>query len=370
MTEFLYWFLLMIFSYLVVLFCYMYFSDKNEVLNNILGFSALFLTFVVIVIVVLLMFQDITLYSSTIPIFILSFGLPLLIIGVTILISSVLLFLFKKIFKGKNLSKFWTFLEEKSNKRSKLRADTYRKIPHVLIFVGLLFIWYIGVIVVKDLTSSINIIGMIPVDNNMFFLFLRILTEPNSIKSILFSLGWFYYLLFFFFYAFCFIMIANEFTRKVKGLGFPFNFLCRALLCEEEKRSYGTYLFFAIGQMVAALITPPMVFLTILGMSSLADLATSQIGIRFGKNKIKWNNEKSWQGSVAGVFVCFIICTLFIGVYWALIFTIAFFLFDVFTNKPLNVSDNLLIPFGSSLIFLFIHFFFNLKIDTIILTWI
>ena len=104
-------------------------------------------------------------------------------------------------------------------------------------------------------------------------------------------------------------------------------------------------------------------------MSSLADLATSQIGIRFGKNKIKWNNEKSWQGSIAGVIVCFIICTLFIGVYWALIFTIAFFLFDVFTNKPLNVSDNLLIPFGSSLIFLFIHFFFNLKIDTIILTW-
>ena len=171
MTEFLYWFLLMIFSYLVVLFCYMYFSDKNEVLNNILGFSALFLTFVVIVIVVLLMFQDITLYSSTIPIFILSFGLPLLIIGATILISSVLLFLFKRIFKNKDLSKFWTLLDKKSNKRSKLRADTYRKIPHVLIFIGLLFIWYIGVMVVQDLTSSTNIIGMIPDDNNTFLLF-------------------------------------------------------------------------------------------------------------------------------------------------------------------------------------------------------
>jgi dolichol kinase len=346
----------------------MHFSYKKEVLNNILGFSALFLTFFVIVIVVMLMFQDTTLYSSTIPIFSLSFGLPLLIIGAIILISSVLLFLFKKIYKSKDLSKFWNSIEEKSNKRSKLRGDTYRKIPHVLIFIGLLFIWYLGVIIVKDILGSIS--GMIPAQNNMFLLFLTIITEPDSISAVLFSLGWFYYLLFFFFYGFCFIMIANEFTRKAKRLGFPFNFLCKVLLCEEEKRSYGTYLFFAIGQMVAALITPPMVFLTILGMSSLADLATSQVGIRYGKNKIKWNNEKSWQGSIAGLIVCFIICTLFIGIYWALIFTFAFFLFDVFTNKPLNISDNLLIPFGSGLIFLFVRFFFNFDYYTIILTWI
>jgi len=345
----------------------MHFSYEKELLNNLLGFSALFLTFIVSIIIVLLMFQDVTLYSSTMPIFTLSFGLPLLIIGGIILVSSALLFLFKKIFKNKDLSKFWNSLEEKSNKRSKLRDDTYRKIPHVLVFIGLLVIWYVGVIIVKDVLGSIS--GMIPADNNMLLLFLRLVTEPESIRDVLYSLGWFYYLLFFFFYGFCLIMLANEFTRKAKRLGFPFNFLCKVLLCEEEKRNYGTYLFFAIGQMVAALLTPPMVFLTILGMSSLADLATSQVGIRYGKNKIKWNNDKSWQGSIAGIIACFIICTLFIGVYWALIFTIAFFLFDVFTNKPLNISDNLLIPFGSSFIFLFIRFFFNFEYYTIILTW-
>ncbi len=367
MTEFLSWFFLMVFSYLVVLFCYMHFSYKKEVLNNILGFSALFITFFVIIIVVILMFQDTTLYSSTIPIFSLSFGLPLIIVGAIVLISSILLFLYKKIFKNKGLSNFWNSLEEKSNKRSKLRGDTYRKIPHVLIFIGLLFIWYLGVIIVRDLLGSIS--GMIPEENNMFLLFLTIITEPDSISVVLFSLGWFYYLLFFFFYGFCIIILANEFTRKAKKLGFPFNFLCKILLCEEEKKSYGTYLFFAIGQMVAALLTPPMVFLTILGMSSLADLATSQVGIRYGRNKIKWNNEKSWQGSIAGIIVCFILCSLFIGIYWAIIFTFAFFIFDVFTNKPLNISDNLLIPFGSSLIFVFIRFFFNFDYYTIILTW-
>ncbi|NHJ21337.1 MAG: hypothetical protein EAX91_10360 [Candidatus Lokiarchaeota archaeon] len=367
MTVFFYWFLLILFSYFVVLFCFMHFSYKKDQYNNFLGFSALFLTFIVSIIVVLLMFQDITLYSTIIPIFTLSFGLPLLIIEAIIIISSVLFFVFKKIFKNKDFTKFWSLLEEKSNKRSKLRADTYRKIPHVLIFLGLLLVWYISVIIVKDIAGSIS--GMIPTNNNMLLLFLTLLTEPNSIKPVLYSLGWFYYLLFFFFYGFCFIMLANEFTRKSKWSGFPFNFLCRVLLCEEEKRSYGTYLFFAIGQMVAALMTPPMVFFTILGISSLADLATSQIGIRIGKNKIKWNNDKSWEGSIAGVIVCFIICILFLGIFWALIFTIAFFVFDVFTNKPLNVTDNLLIPFGSSLIFIFIRFLFNLDYYTIILIW-
>jgi len=368
MAEFLYWFILISISYFLVLFSYMHFSNKKEVFNNFFGFGALFLTFTIIIIVELLMFQDITLYSDTIPIFSLALGLPLLIIGAIVLISTLFLFLFKIVFKNRDLSKFWDSLEEKTSKRSKLRGDTYRKIPHVLIFAGLFVVWYLGVDFVMNLSGSIS--GMIPDDNNMFSLFLQILIEPNSISEVLFYLGWFYYLIFFFFYGFCFIILANELTRKVRFFAFPFNFLSNILLCEEEKKGYGTYLYFAIGQMAAALFTPPMVFLTILGISSIADLATSQIGIRFGKNKIRWNKEKSWEGSIAGIIVCFIICFFFIGIPWAVIFTFAFLLFDIFTNKPIDISDNLLIPIGSSLIYLFVRFFFNFDYYTIILTWI
>jgi dolichol kinase len=368
MAEFLYWFTLISISYFLVLFSYMHFSYKKEVFNNFFGFGALFLTFAIIIIIEVLMFQDITLYSDTIPIFSLALGLPLLIIGVIVLISTGILFLFKLFFKNKDLSKFWKSLEEKTNKRSKLRGDTYRKIPHVLIFVGLFVVWYIGIDFVRNFSGSI--IGMIPDDNNMFRLFLKLLSEPNSISEVLFSLGWFYYLIFFFFYGFCFIILANELTRKVRFFAFPFNFLSSIFLCEEEKKGYGTYLYFAIGQMVAALLTPPMVFLTILGISSIADLATSQVGIRFGNNKIRWNKEKSWQGSIAGIIACFIICYFFMGIPWAFIFTFAFLLFDIFTNKPINLSDNLLIPIGSSLIFLFIRFFFNFDYYTILLAWI
>ncbi len=368
MADFLYWFILISISYFLVLFCYMHFSYKKEVFSNFFGFGALFLTFTIIIIIELLMFQDVTLYSDTIPIFSLALGLPLLIIGAIILISTGILFFFKLVFKNKDLSKFWNSLEEKTNKRSKLRGDTYRKIPHVLIFIGLFVVWYLGVDFVRNISGSIS--GMIPDDNNMFRLFLKILSEPNSISEVLFSLGWFYYLIFFFFYGFCLIILANELTRKVRFFAFPFNFLSNILLNEEEKNGYGTYLYFAIGQMVAALLTPPMVFLTILGISSIADLATSQVGIRFGKNKIRWNKEKSWQGSIAGIIACFIICFLFVGFYWAFIFTFAFLLFDIFTNKPIDISDNLLIPIGSSLIYLFIRFFFNFDYYTIILTWI
>jgi len=368
MIEFLFWFLLILCSYIIILFNYIHFSYKKEVFNNFFGFGALFLTFAIIIIVEFLMFQDITLYSDTIPIFSLALGLPVLIIGAIVLVSTLFLFLFKIIFKNKDLSKFWSSLEEKSSKRSKLRGDTYRKIPHVLIFLGLFLVWYLGVDFVMNLSGSIS--GMIPDDNNMFSFFLKIISEPNSISEVLFSLGWFYYLIFFFFYGFCLIILANELTRKVRFFAFPFNFLSNILLSEEEKKGYGTYLYFAIGQMVAALLTPPMVFLTILGISSIADLATSQIGIRFGKNKIRWNKEKSWEGSIAGIIACFIICLLFVGFYWAFIFTFAFLLFDIFTNKPIDISDNLLIPIGSSLIYLFIRFFFNFDYYTIILNWI
>jgi len=223
MADFLYWFILISISYFLVLFSYMHFSYKKEVFNNFFAFGALFLTFTIIIIIELLMFQDITLYSDTIPIFSLALGLPLLIIGAIVLISTAILFLFKLVFKNKDLSKFWNSLEEKRNKRSKLRGDTYRKIPHVLIFVCLFVVWYLGVDFVRNLSGSIS--GMIPDDNNMFRLFLKILSEPNSISEVLFSLGWFYYLIFFFFYGFCLIILANELTRKVRFLAFPFNFL-------------------------------------------------------------------------------------------------------------------------------------------------
>ena len=167
-------------------------------------------------------------------------------------------------------------------------------------------------------------------------------------------------------------MLANEFTSNNTRFTFPFNYMSRLLLSEDEKSGYGTYLYFAIGQMFAAFLCPPMIFFAILGMGSIGDLMASQVGIRYGKTHISWNQKKTWEGTVAATITCFIICFFFIGIIWGLIFSITFMIFDVFTGKGfrnINLSDNLLIPIGCALVYLLIRFSLNLNYFTIILTW-
>jgi dolichol kinase len=294
-------------------------------------------------------------------------GVPIILVGILVLISTGINNLIKlnsqRVFTQLSIK-----LQEKRKNWSKAKKDTLRKLNHVLIFLGLLLVWYIGLVIANIFSGSST--GMIPEENNMFLLYLRILSESNSIENVLLSLGWFYYILFFFFYIMCMFMLSNEFARKSTKLAFPFTFFTKIYLSENEKQNYGTYLYFSIGQMFAAFVCPPMVFFMILGTASISDLMTSQIGIRFGKSHIKWNEKKTWEGSIAGTLVTLIIGVLFVGFYWALIFTLIFLLIDVLTTKPFNISDNLLIPISFSLTYLFIRFFFNLDYYTIIIFWI
>jgi dolichol kinase len=311
--------------------------------------------------------QDLELRPFFVPLWLLMFGIPMLFPCILIVISTLLVFIFEKISR-KNLSEFSRKIERKRKLWSKAKKDSLRKINHIFIFIGLLVVWFVGLYVVYLITNSSA--GMIPEENNMLLQYLKLGNEPGSIIEVLFSFGWFYYLLFFFFYLLFMFMLANEFTRKSNHISFPFNFFTKLYLSEKEHDNYGTYLFFAIGQMFAAFISPPMVFFAILGISSISDLMTSQIGIRYGKIHIAWNKKKTWEGTLAGTFITFIISFLFIGIFWSLIFSIVFLAFDIFTDKPINVSDNLLIPIGCSLVYVFVRFFFNLNYYTILLSWI
>ncbi|MFX1314749.1 MAG: hypothetical protein ACFE9T_02725 [Promethearchaeota archaeon] len=311
--------------------------------------------------------QDIELHQIILPIWLLTLSIPLILIIILVVISTGLVYLYKKIFK-KDIIPFEQRIAQKLKSKSKIKRDFYRKINHILIFLGLVIIWIIGVYIVKSYTGTT--LGMIPEENNMLMLYFKILNKPESIKEVLFLLGWFYYLLFFFFYTFCLFMLTNEFTRKSKYISFPFTIFPKFFLSEREEKSYGTYLYFTIGQMFVSFTCPPMVFFSILGMSSISDLMTSQVGIRFGKKQVSWNENKTWEGTIAGIIASVIICYIFMGLYWAIIFSFVFFSCDVLTNKPIRMSDNLLIPIGSSLVYLIIRFFFNLNYSTIILNWI
>ncbi|MFX1258387.1 MAG: hypothetical protein ACFFAN_11045 [Promethearchaeota archaeon] len=345
----------------------MHFSNKNDIFNNLFAFGALFFVFIHIPIVLLLMFQVKDFHKELLPLFLFALGLPLLIISITIIISTAFLYFYKVIFKSKDLSKLENKIEVRMQKTSKLRKDSYRKVCHILIFIGLFIVWFISYDFVKNNMSKKNEKPKIePKTTNMLYLYLRLLTKPNSIKNVLFSLEWFYYILFFFFYSFTLIMLANELTRKTRYLMFPFNFM-KFLMYDEEKQKYGTYLFFTIGQMFAAFTCPPMVFFAILGMSSIGDLATSQIGMKFGKKHLSWNKKKSFEGALVGTFVSFVLCYFFVGFIYAAIFALSFMCIDLFTRKPLNVSDNLLNPIGCALLFIFIRFGFDLDYNPIIL---
>lgn len=359
-------YLLILFSFFFILFNYLHFAYKPDILNNFLGFGSIFFVFINISSLMLLLNQDPALHSFFIPFWLFIFGIPLLTVGILILFCTCVFHLGKHVFK-KDFSAFEMKLIEKNAIWSKAKKDILRKLNHALIFICFLIAWYIGLLLVNLYTGTSE--GMIPEEENMLLLYSRILIEPNSIADVLFSLGWFYYLLFVIFYILCIFMIANEFTRKSRFLSFPFNFFSKVYLSKEEQEKYGTYLYFTIGQMFAAFICPPMVYIAILGISSISDLMTSQIGIRLGKKHIAWNQIKTWEGTIAGTLTTFVMCFFFVGLFWSIIFSIFFFEIDMLTNKPINVSDNLLIPISMSLFYLFIRFLFNFNYFSIILQW-
>lgn len=358
------WFLLVIRGFFLL-------SREINVYNRFFGIFGLAVVFILLLIILMLIALDISLAFNGLLISLL-LNLPIVVVGLLILLSTGLARAFRKRFNSK--VKYFEDLEKRTIRKiesmSKARVDTLRKINHVLIFVGLFAVWAVSLSVVVNFSGSWS--GMIPVENNILLIYIQLLTNSKNVSDVLFSFGWFYYILFFFFYAFCFIMLANELTRKKPRYTFPFNYMTRLLLSEDERHGYGTYLYFAIGQMFAALFCPPMVFFAILGMSSIGDLMASQVGIRYGKTHISWNQKKTWEGTVAATITCFIICFFFIGIIWGLIFSVIFMIFDVFSGKGfrnINLSDNLLIPIGCALVYLFIRFSLNLNYFTIILTW-
>jgi len=344
----------------------MYFSSKEDTLNNFFSFITLLFVFLHIIFILLLSNQEISLQIYVIPLWVLTLGLPLVVIILLLMISTGIVSIYKRVFKTQYL-KFHRKVNN-NKPRNKVREDTLRKGNHILIFTGVLIVWYIGLLVMRELTGSSDY--MLPVDGNMFLLYLRIINEPNSIEHIISSLGWLYFILFFFFYTISLFIITIEFSRKSKTFSFPFNIFPKLYLSENEREKYGTYLYFSIGQMLSAFICPPMVFFAILGTGSYGDLMTSQIGIRYGKRHISWNEKKTWEGTIAGVITTFFICILFIGMLWSLIFTVIFLLIDIFTEKPINISDNLLIPIGCSLSYIIIRFIFNFNYSSIILSWL
>ena len=134
------------------------------------------------------MFQDADLHKFTLPLFLDSVLLPLLLIGLTTLLFTIILLIFWSVFKSKDYSAVKQKISKKLQGMSKTRKDLFRKIWHILIFIGLFVIWYLSYNFVFIYMSNKKKPEIEPKITNMLYLYLRILTKPNSIENILFIL--------------------------------------------------------------------------------------------------------------------------------------------------------------------------------------
>jgi len=287
------------------------------------------------------------------------FFLPVSIILSVVIVFSIMVKIYH-IIKKKNGRKVQKNVVNKKKGRKfsfhnwkPVNKDVVRKSPHVIIFISFFVIWSIGCAVVYSEAGSLY--GMFPMESDLLYLFFLMYSDLNSFHSYMFSLGWFYFFLMGVLYCFAIIVLLMEFTRKSKNFSFPLNFISNRLLKEEEKESYGTFLYFFIGHLFAAIFLPPLPFFAVISMSSIGDLVASQVGMRTGRCRIKWNNKKCWEGTLSGTVVSFFLSYIFIGFFWAFFFAILFLVIDIVIKNPLNASDNLLIPICSTLLFLFLR---------------
>ncbi len=155
-----------------------------------------------------------------------------------------------------------------------------------------------------------------------------------------------------FMYGMVVFMFTIEITRLSGHVFFLFQKKVESIMREKEKNTFGSYTHFATGFLIAAWILPPFPFLAAMCLGSFADPIASIIGMKFGHKKYSWNG-KSIKGTIAGIITAFISMFFFVGWIYALIGSIVVFaISDIITPKPLEISDNILMPIMISLIFI------------------
>ncbi|QEE16544.2 diacylglycerol/polyprenol kinase family protein [Promethearchaeum syntrophicum] len=154
-----------------------------------------------------------------------------------------------------------------------------------------------------------------------------------------------------FMYGMVIFMFTIELTRLSGHIFFLFQKKVQSIMREKEKNTFGSYTHFATGYFIAAWILPPFPFLAAMCLGSFADPIASIIGMKFGHRRYFWNG-KSIEGTIAGMIIAFGTMIIFVGWIYALVGSIVVFvLSDLITPKPLEISDNILMPIMISLVF-------------------
>jgi dolichol kinase len=242
------------------------------------------------------------------------------------------------------------------NQSDMLMEDMKRKGAHVAFFIILWLVIFIaipiGILVEPSLLGDQFKIwefnGNISSD---LFLYYNFLINPSTINQF----GFIHLILIvgFIFSAYGFIMF--ETIRHSKVFYFPTTSWFTRYLKTEEHEHIASYCYFFLAAPFAAFILPPLYSIAILGVTTIGDLLASQIGMRFGRSKIRINPHKSKAGRLAGTLGSLVITTIFIGPFFGIAAAFIFYLTDTLTETPIHVSDNLANPTLITLLFMFMN---------------
>lgn len=272
-----------------------------------------------------------------------------------VFISSILYKLFGDPQKIKSLDKKM----QEDNIRNPIMEDTKRKLFHIifylLLWVGIYIMSY-QIILFESWFSQpenyeLRVWGYNRENPAEIFYYFRLLAGnatfiENPGIAVLFL---------FIFVIGGFVSITLEAIRYSKVFYFPTNQFIIFLLRKKEINSIASHFFMFLAFSFSSFILPPLLAITVMGVVFIGDAAASQFGMRWGKIKIKINPKKSWIGTIAGAIVSFLVSVFFIGVIYGIITAVVFAFIDIFTEKPINISDNLSVPIVLTAVYIFLN---------------
>jgi len=171
----------------------------------------------------------------------------------------------------------------------------------------------------------------------------------------------------FFMIALPFAIIVERF-RLDPHKEIPFHSLFTKSLRESEQHNAAHYYFFVFGVFISAVLLPATATFGILCVLCFGDTYAGLIGKRCKTHRhtIPWEDDKCWEGAIAGFFATFITAILFVGWFLALILGIIFIIIDVITPNKLKVSDNFLYPLICVLVMGFFIYILNFNMDGVL----
>lgn len=128
---------------------------------------------------------------------------------------------------------------------------------------------------------------------------------------------------------------------------------CHSFARAEERR-LGIYIgittiFFS--GFISLLVFGPAVFRIAMLVLAVGDSFSTLIGVHFGKHKISFNRQKTWEGSIAGLLTSFIACLIITSLPLAIIAAVVGMIVE---SLPIRLDDNFTIPLAVSIVMWFI----------------